>query len=76
MPSRSASSRRGTVFTTATLIGYVLGGVPGGAVRHLWGYLCPHSFLSRSAGRCVPRIQAPPVAGTFLDGVNARRSSR
>jgi chromate transporter len=59
----------GPVFTTATFIGYVLGGTPGAAAATAGIFLPAFVFVALS-GPLVPRIRASPVAGAFLDGVN------
>jgi chromate transporter len=60
----------GPVFTTATFIGYVLGGVPGAALATL-GIFLPSFLFVAASGPLVPRLRRSPVAGAFLDGVNA-----
>src|SRR4030095_14600021 len=60
----------GPVFTTATFIGYILGGTPAGLVATL-GFFLPSFFFVAISGPLVPRIRRSPVAGAFLDGVNA-----
>ncbi len=60
----------GPVFTTATFIGYLLGGIPG-AVLATVGIFLP-GFLFVAASRpLLPRIRGSRIAGAFLDGVNA-----
>ena len=59
----------GPVFTTATFIGYVLGGYPGAIVATLGIFLPAFCFVALS-GPLVPRIRRSPIAGAFLDGVN------
>jgi len=59
----------GPVFTTATFIGYVLGGVPGAALATLGIFLPSFVFVALSHP-LVPRIRASRRAGAFLDGVN------
>jgi chromate transporter len=59
----------GPVFTTATFIGYVLGGVPGAAAATLGIFLPAFVFVAVS-GPLVPRLRASRLAGAFLDGVN------
>jgi len=59
----------GPVFTTATFIGYVLGGTRGALVATLGIFLPAFVFVAAS-GPLVPRIRRSPVAGAFLDGVN------
>jgi chromate transporter len=59
----------GPVFTTATFIGYVLGGCQGAIVATLGIFLPAFCFVALS-GPLVPRIRRSPAAGAFLDGVN------
>jgi chromate transporter len=59
----------GPLFTTATFIGYVLGGLPGAALATL-GIFLPSFFFVAASGPLVPRLRSSPVAGAFLDGVN------
>lgn len=60
----------GPVFTTATFIGYVLGG-PGGAVLATAGIFLPAFIFVAVSGPLVPRIRRSLTAGAVLDGVNA-----
>ena len=60
----------GPVFTTATFIGYVLGGAPGALVATVGIFLPAFVFVAAS-GPLVPRIRSSPAAGAFLDGINA-----
>lgn len=60
----------GPVFTTATFIGYVLGGTKGAAVATIGIFLPAFVFVAAS-GPLVPRVRRSPTAGAFLDGVNA-----
>jgi chromate transporter len=59
----------GPVFTTATFIGFVLGGGPGAALATAGVFLPAFVFVALS-GPLLPRIRTSPVAGAFLDGVN------
>lgn len=59
----------GPVFTTATFIGYVLGG-PSGAVVATVGIFLPAFFFVAVSGPLVPRMRRSWVASAFLDGVN------
>lgn len=59
----------GPVFTTATFIGYVLGG-PRAAVVATLGIFLPAFFFVAVSGPLVPRIRRSALAGAFLDGVN------
>jgi chromate transporter len=60
----------GPVFTTATFIGYLLGGVRGAVVATA-GIFLP-GFLFVAASRpLIPRIRGSKIAGAFLDGANA-----
>jgi chromate transporter len=59
----------GPVFTTATFIGYLLGGATGAAIATL-GIFIP-SFIFVAVSRpLIPRIRRSMIAGAFLDGVN------
>jgi chromate transporter len=60
----------GPVFTTATFIGYVLGGFSGATVATVGIFLPAFLFVALS-GPLVPRIRRSPTAGAVLDGVNA-----
>jgi chromate transporter len=59
----------GPVFTTATFIGYVLGGTPGAVVATIGIFLPAFVFVALS-GVVLPRIRHSPVARAVLDGVN------
>jgi chromate transporter len=59
----------GPVFTTATFIGFILGGAPGAAVATA-GIFLPAFFFVAVSGPLVPRMRRSWVAGAFLDGVN------
>ncbi len=59
----------GPLFTTATFIGYVLGGVPGAIVATA-GIFLPSFVLIAVSGPLIPRLRRSPIAGAFLDGVN------
>jgi chromate transporter len=58
----------GPVFTTATFIGYFLGGLPGALVATLGIFLPAFLFVAIS-GPLVPRMRQSPVVAAFLDGV-------
>ncbi len=60
----------GPLFSTATFIGYLLGGVPGAALATLGIFLPAFVFVALS-GPLVPRLRRSPAAGAFLDGVVA-----
>lgn len=60
----------GPVFTTATFIGYLLGGTPAALVATAGIFLPAFVFVALS-GPLVPRVRRSPIAGAFLDGVNA-----
>jgi chromate transporter len=59
----------GPVFTTATFIGYLLGGTPGAVVATI-GIFLPAFFFVAISGPLIPRLRASPTASAFLDGVN------
>jgi chromate transporter len=59
----------GPVFTTATFIGYVLGGTPGAVVATVGIFLPAFVFVALS-GPLVPRLRRSATAGAVLDGVN------
>lgn len=58
----------GPVFTTATFIGYLVGGLPGAAFATLGIFLPGFVFVAVS-GPLIPRIRRSPTAGAVLDGV-------
>ena len=60
----------GPVFCTATFVGYLLGGITG-AIIATAGIFIPAFFFVSISGPLLPRIRASPIAGAFLDGVNA-----
>ena len=59
----------GPVFTTATFIGYLLGG-PAGAATATVGIFLPAFVFVAVSGPLIPRIRRSPTAGAVLDGVN------
>jgi chromate transporter len=59
----------GPVFTTATFIGYLLGG-PWAAFVATLGIFLPSFLLVAISGPLVPRLRKSPLVGAFLDGVN------
>lgn len=59
----------GPVFTTATFIGYLLGGMPGAVVATV-GIFLPAFFFVAISGPLVPRLRRSRLFGRFLDGVN------
>jgi len=59
----------GPLFTTATFIGYLLGGTPGAIVATVGIFLPAFIFVALS-GPLVPRLRRSPTAGAVLDGVN------
>jgi len=58
----------GPVFTTATFIGYLLGGFPGALIATA-GIFLPAFFFVAISGPLVPRLRQSAIAGAFLDGV-------
>ena len=60
----------GPLFTSATFIGYVIGGLPGAAVATIGIFLPAFIFVALS-GRILPKLRQNPAAAGFLDGLNA-----
>jgi chromate transporter len=58
----------GPVFTTATFVGYLLGGAWGAIVATL-GIFIPAFLFVAASGPLLPRIRESRMAGPFLDGV-------
>jgi len=58
----------GPVFTTATFIGYVIGGVPGAIVATV-GIFAPAFLFVPISGFLIPRIRQSNIASSMLDGV-------
>jgi chromate transporter len=58
----------GPVFTTATFIGYLVGGL-GGAIAATAGIFLPAFVLSGVVYTLLPRIRRSPWAAAFLEGV-------
>jgi chromate transporter len=59
----------GPVFTTATFVGYLLGGPPAALIATVGIFLPAFVFVALS-GPVVPRIRRSPLAGAVLDAVN------
>ena len=60
----------GPVFCTATFIGYLLGSTRGAMVATV-GIFIPAFVFVAISGPLLPRLRRSPIAGAFLDGVNA-----
>ena len=60
----------GPVFTTATFIGYILGGFPG-ALAATVGIFLPSFVFVAISNPIIPKLRNSPVTSTILDGVNA-----
>lgn len=58
----------GPIFSTATFIGYVLGGLPGAGLATVGIFLPAFVFVALS-GPVVPRLRRSATVGAFLDGV-------
>ncbi|MFH0881239.1 MAG: chromate efflux transporter [Lentisphaerota bacterium] len=59
----------GPVFTTATFIGYILGGLPGALLATL-GIFMPSFIFVAVSNPLIPRLRNSPWASGLLDGVN------
>jgi chromate transporter len=59
----------GPVFSTATFVGYLLGGVPGATVSTIGIFLASFVFVALS-GVALPYLRRSPITAAFLDGVN------
>lgn len=59
----------GPLFTTATFIGYLLGGLLGATVS-TFGIFLPAFFFVAVSGPFLPQLRRSPTAGAVLDGIN------
>lgn len=59
----------GPLFTTATFIGYLVGGVPGSILATVGIFLPGFIFVMLTAP-IIPKLRRSPWAGALLDGVN------
>jgi len=59
----------GPVLTTATFIGFILGGTKGALLATL-GIFLPSFIFVAITNPLIPRIRNSPLAGSLLDGVN------
>ena len=60
----------GPVLSTATFIGYVIGGFPGSVAATI-GIFLPSFVFVLISNPFIPKIRRSPLASGFLDGVNA-----
>ena len=60
----------GPVFSSATFIGYLVGGWPSALLATL-GIFLPSFLFVGLLSRILPFVRKSPLAATFLDGVNA-----
>jgi chromate transporter len=60
----------GPVLTTATFVGYLVAGLPGGLLATAAIFLPSFVFVAFSSP-FIPRLRRSPWAGAFLDGANA-----
>jgi chromate transporter len=60
----------GPVFTTATFIGYIIGGIPGAVVATV-GIFAPAFLFVAISGLVLPKIRRSRLAASMLDGVVA-----
>ncbi len=59
----------GPVFTTATFIGYILGG-PGGAILATIGIFLPAFIFVAISNPWIPKLRKSTWFGSFLNGIN------
>ena len=59
----------GPLFTSATFIGYLVGGIPGALVATL-GIFLPGFIFVALTNPIIPRLRSSPWVGAFLDGIN------
>jgi chromate transporter len=60
----------GPLFTTATFIGYLLGGLKG-AILATVGIFLPSFIFVAISNPVIPRLRKSPWTGALLDGINA-----
>lgn len=60
----------GPLFTAATFIGYLLGGIPGALLATI-GIFLPSFIFVAISNPLIPKIRGSTWAGSLLDGVNA-----
>ncbi|MEN6527052.1 MAG: chromate efflux transporter [Candidatus Polarisedimenticolia bacterium] len=60
----------GPLFSTATFVGYLLGGAAGAAVATAAIFVPAFAYVAASAP-ILPKLRRSPSAAAFLDGVNA-----
>ncbi|MGA3054382.1 MAG: chromate efflux transporter [Candidatus Korobacteraceae bacterium] len=58
----------GPVFTTATFVGYIIGGIPGAVIATV-GIFAPAFLFVAISGLVIPKIRRSRVAASMLDGV-------
>lgn len=59
----------GPLFTSATFIGYLVGGIPGALIATL-GIFLPGFIFVALTNPIIPRLRSSPWVGAFLDGIN------
>jgi chromate transporter len=60
----------GPLLSSATFVGYLIGGIPGAAVATL-GMVLPSTLFVWILNPLVPRMRGSKIFGNFLDAVNA-----
>jgi len=60
----------GPLFTVATFIGYLIAGWKGAALATVGMFVPAFVYVAATSGS-LPRLRKSPLAGAFLDGVNA-----